>query len=179
MTQPEFAAWVRDRQDARRYELLNGRIVMNPPAAFPHGSIAAELCRLIANHVREHRLGMVFDSSQGFELPSGDTLEPDVSFISKRRWRAPKPGEFIAIAPDVAVEVLSPSTKARDRSEKKAIYQRSGVREYWLVDSSRQEIAVFSLAHGRYGKERIFTAHEKLRSTVVRGLTFAVGEVFP
>jgi Uma2 family endonuclease len=87
--------------------------------------------------VKQRRNGKVLDSSQGFELPSGDTVEPDHSFVSNERWDAapaPKLGEFLKVVPDLVVEVLSQKTASQDRGEKKAIYERNGVREYWLVD---------------------------------------------
>ena len=92
------------------------------------------------------RLGRVFDASAGFELPSGDTLEPDVSFVSRERWEAgprPKGNEFARIVPSLVVEILSPSTARRDRTEKLEIYAENGVLEYWIVDPRRREITVY------------------------------------
>ena len=78
LTQEEFAAWVaaRWRGDLNHYELLDGRVVMTPPAGYPHGAIAAALGGILEPFVRQRKLGKCFDSSQGFELPSGDTVEP-------------------------------------------------------------------------------------------------------
>ncbi|MBM3275367.1 MAG: Uma2 family endonuclease, partial [Candidatus Sericytochromatia bacterium] len=75
-TQEEFAVWVDERQEIdhlTHYEFLNGRVVMNPPAGFPHGSTGSRLQHLLTNQVFANHLGEVFDASQGFELPSGDT----------------------------------------------------------------------------------------------------------
>ena len=127
-TQPEFETLVAERSrvgDVHHYELLNGRVVMTPPAGYPHGGVEATLLRIIGSFVHARRLGRVFGSSQGFELPSGDTVEPDVAFVSHERWNAgpaPVPGKFIRIVPDWVVEILSAGTASRDRGEKKAIY---------------------------------------------------------
>ncbi|HCF59899.1 MAG TPA: hypothetical protein DFS52_18140 [Myxococcales bacterium] len=93
MGQSEFAGWVekRARSDDHRYELLNGRVVMTPPAGHPHGWIEGRFQRLLGNYAADNRLGEVFGSSQGFELPSGDTGEPDVSFLSGERWSQTTP----------------------------------------------------------------------------------------
>ncbi len=189
VTQAEFAAWVESRERARdiaHYELLHGRIVMTPPAGYPHGEIGLEIGSMLHEFVRAKGLGKCFDSSQGFELPTGDTVEPDVSFVSRERWEAappPEPGKFLKVVPDLVIEILSPSTASQDRGEKKGIYERAGVREYWLVDSRAREIVVFVLVDGRYGKERIFTPGGTARSEILRteAAAFEIdpAEVFP
>ena len=89
VTQEEFAEWVEKRAPRDFHvELINGRIVMNPPAGWPHSEVGHNLGLILGNWVKARRLGRVFDSSQGFELPSGDTLEPDRSFVSAKRWTA-------------------------------------------------------------------------------------------
>jgi Uma2 family endonuclease len=114
----------------------------------------------------------MFGSSAGYDLPSGDTLEPAASFISRERWsKGPQPrrGQFLKIAPNLVVEILSPATARRDRNEKKTIYEANGVDEYWLVDPQRREITVFHLAAGKYDDGKRFEARQKLRSEVLAG----------
>ncbi len=172
MTQEAFADWVGQHEPlgVARYELLNGRIVMTPPAGYPHGGLGARIVVLVREHGED---GLVFESSQGYALPSGDTVGPDVSFVSRPRWEAgPKPavGEFIRIVPELVVEILSPSTSSRDRGEKKAIYERNGVRELWLVDPRARRIVRFVLGDGRYDLGRVFDEDERITSTVLPGL---------
>jgi Uma2 family endonuclease len=185
VTQPEFAAWVEARArtgDIAHYELLQGRVVMTPPAGYPHGEIESRIHLRLASFVASHRLGKVFGSSQGFELPTGDTVEPDLSFVSCERWDAappPETGKFLLVVPDFVLEILSPSTATHDRGEKKAVYERAGVREYWLVDGRAREVLAFLLEGTRYGKERVFSAGEEARAEVVGGWVVDVGEIFP
>lgn len=127
-TQKQFRRWLdeRPRSDINHYELLNGRVVMTPPAGWPHGGIEARIVRLIGEHVERLKLGIVLGSSSGYDLPSGDTVEPDVSYISARRLAAgpaPQSGQFIRIVPNLVVEILSPSTTKRDQTEKREIYE--------------------------------------------------------
>src|SRR5262245_3359046 len=112
MSQADFFDWVIERQrwDPNHYELLNGRIVMTPPAGYPHGGVGSNLQYILGAYVRTAATGRVFDSSQGFELPSGDTVEPDHTFVSNGRWSAapaPEEGKFLRVVPDLVVEVLS------------------------------------------------------------------------
>ena len=126
-TQAEFFEWLqkRPRNDINHYELLGGHIVMTPPAGYPHSPIALRIGSALLQHVRPRKLGIVNESSAGFDFASGDTLDPDVSFISASRLATAKPetGRFYDVVPDLVVEILSPATSKRDRTEKKDIYE--------------------------------------------------------
>jgi len=180
----EFAAWVEARErlgDPDRYELLSGRVVVSPPAGWPHGEIEAAVATLLGAHVRGHNLGRTFGSSQGFELPTGDVVEPDASFVSHARWDAapsPVPGKFLRVVPDLVVEILSTSTASRDRGEKKAAYARAGVLEYWIVDERARNVTVFLRAGDRFDAGRTFGEAERFASAVLPGLDVAVGALF-
>src|SRR4051794_30959165 len=94
VTPEEFHRFVEDREragDINGYELLNGRVVMNPPAGWPHGAVENEIQWVLSNWVRRKAIGILFGSSQGFELPSGDVVAPDYSFVTHERFRAASP----------------------------------------------------------------------------------------
>ncbi len=144
---------------------------MTPPAGYPHGAIEGNIVALLHGFVRQHALGRVFGSSQGYALPTGDTLEPDAAYISNARWAAgprARRGKFLCIVPDLVVEILSKGTALRDRSEKKAAYLKSGVREYWIVDPRSRAVTV--LAGPDWKQERLFGERDRLRSEVLLGL---------
>lgn len=148
LTQAQFRAWLDERPDGGHghYELLNGRIVVSPPAGWPHAQIAVNVTVALRQHADRHRIGRVFDSSAGFDLPSGDTLEPDGSLVTTARWNAapaPELGQFLKVVPDLVVEILSPSTRRRDLSEKKDVYAQNRVDEYWVVDPRARSITIF------------------------------------
>lgn len=182
MDQRSFARWVASRpaHDDNHYELLNGRVVMMAPAGWPHGNVESRLQRRLANVVEAGGHGLVFGSSQGFELPTGDTLEPDASFVSMARWRAgstPAEGEFLAVVPDLVFEILSPSTASRDRGEKKGIYAAAGVREYVLVDPRARTLTAFASVGGRFDAGRILGESDAWTSEVLPELTLCVGDL--
>ena len=134
----------------------------------------------LGQYVQRRKLGVVLGSSAGYDLPSGDTLEPDVSFVSAKRFAAgPKPvaGKFLRIVPNLVVEILSPSTARKDRVEKKSVYERNGVDEYWIVDPVRKQVTVFHLGKRGYGAGATFTAGP-IRSRALPGLTLAAKELF-
>lgn len=181
-TQQEFFEWLQRRpaSDVNHYELIRGRIVMSPPAGWPHGSLESTIVARLYDVAKRDRLGVVQGSSAGYDLPSGDTLEPDVSFISKRRFEAgpaPVRGRFLGIVPDLAVEILSKSTARRDCGEKKSIYEQCGVTEYWIVDAERRVVTLYRLADGRYGAgEHVRTG--RIPSQVLPQLELVVEELF-
>jgi Uma2 family endonuclease len=182
-SQKAFKRWVEHRPvtDLNRYELTDGRIVMTPPAGWEHGEAEVRVSHILLGFVEKNSLGKVFGSSTGYDLPSGDTLEPDVSFISNERWsKGPQVGrrQFLKIVPNLVVEILSPATAQRDRVEKKRIYEVNGVDEYWLLDSDRREVTVFQLIGGRYGPAKRFRASQNLRSRVLSGLDLPVRLLF-
>jgi Uma2 family endonuclease len=183
--QAHFRAFVAERErqgDRAHYELLNGRAVMNPPAGYPHGEIGSKIQRKLGSFVESRALGRTFDSSQGFELPSGDTVEPDHGFVSNERWAAAPPpveGEFLKVTPDWIGEVLSTRTASRDRGEKKAIYERNAVREYWLIDPRARQVTVHVLAEGRFDAGTVHAEAELIRSEVFAGLELRVRELLP
>lgn len=185
MTQEEFARWLETipANDVHHYELLDGFIVMEPPAHWPHGEVGAEALHRIKSYLRRRPLGRVFDSSQGFDLPTGDTVEPDVAFVSVARWNAqarPVHG-FPAVVPDLVVEVLSPSTKGIDQEQKKRIYERNGVLEYWLINPAAKNVRLLYLTGKGYQEGRCLEAGDKdtLCSRVLPGLRIPVAELFP
>lgn len=183
MTQLEFARWLGTipTNDLHHYELLEGFVVMEPPAGWPHGEIETEVVARLKSFLRSRAVGRVFGSSQGFELPCGDTVEPDVSFVSTERWSTlQRPVEgFPRVVPDLVVEILSPSTKRIDREQKRRIYEQNGVREYWLIDPASRTVRVLSMRRGTFDEGRPLSGGDVLASRVLAGLRIAVAELFP
>jgi Uma2 family endonuclease len=179
--QREFRRWVRQRprSDVNHYELLAGRIVMTPPAGWPHGRVEAIITRRLEEHVQQSRLGIVLGSSAGYELPSGDTVEPDGSYISFRRLarEKPTPGQFLRVVPSLVVEILSRSTARRDRVEKRKTYEQNGVEEYWIVDPQKKTVTVYHLGKRGYGPGRAISSG-RILSRVLPALELAVVELF-
>src|SRR5258705_4273501 len=101
----------------KHYELLNGEVIETTPAKQTHGAVAAEILRLVANFVRTHKLGTVYAAETGFALSNGDVLAPDVSFTVRSRIQ-PEGEWFSTVAPDLAVEVFSPSNTKTEMQEK-------------------------------------------------------------
>ena len=120
----------------RRVELIRGVLVVREPAGGRHGRVAAELARLIGTHVHDHHLGVVYGAETGFTLTRGpDTVRaPDVAFLQRDRVPTPEPGGFLPLAPDLAVEILSPDDRPGETLAKVGYWLEAGTRLIWVVD---------------------------------------------
>ena len=131
--------------DGYQYELVKGVLRRMAPASFKPSNTAARILIRIGTHAEEHGLGEVTGADGGYELESDpDTvLAPDVAFV--RAERLPSPAEqerFPPIAPDLAVEVVSPSDRMRDVNEKVELYLALGVPLVWVVHPRRRTVTV-------------------------------------
>ena len=119
------------------------------PAGGRHGQVSGRLVILLGSHVREHGLGVVLESSTGFRLPGRkpgqkDVRSPDASFVASGRLPDDKaPLGFIELAPDLAVEVLSPDDRRREVLEKVGEFLDAGTRLVWVIDPEKRNAAVY------------------------------------
>ena len=132
-----LADLIRVSEEENRYELVRGDLLMMTPATPVHGRYAARLSSTLSNHVDANDLGEVYVSEPGFLLqaePDTVVRAPDVAFVSKARIppRDHQDG-FWAVAPDLAVEIISPSEGAAEIQAKVQDYLEAGVRLVWLV----------------------------------------------
>jgi len=123
----------------KRTELVRGVLVVREPAGYQHGDVAMRLAAAIYTHVEAHGLGRVFAAETGFTLARNpDTVRaPDVAFISTARLPDPPPRGFAELAPDLAVEVLSPDDRPGAVLAKVADWLNAGARLVWVVDPLR------------------------------------------
>jgi len=135
-------------RDGRKRELVDGEIRVSP-AGGRHGQISVELLVRIHAHVRERGLGVVFDSSTGFRLPGRraghyDVRSPDVAFVAAGRLPDDlAPVGFIELAPDLAVEILSPDDRRREVLEKVGEFLDAGTRLVWVLDPEERSAAAY------------------------------------
>ena len=132
------------------WELIDGELVPVPPSGLESSSLGHRIGRIVGNFVDAHDLGLMAGADGGYVLfPDRATIRvPDVAFI--RQDRLPPPGErsrFPRLAPDLAVEVLSPSDSTSEVIAKIEMYQETGIPLIWVVDPEKTTITV--IATGR------------------------------
>jgi Uma2 family endonuclease len=147
-----YEAYLALPDEGRIVEWANGEIVYHMPPSAPHQNIVALLITLLRNYVNRTDSGRVMVAPFEVKLwPDGPSREPDILFISRERLEHLGPKRFEG-APDLVVEVISPTSVTLDRVDKYLEYERAGVREYWIIDPRpRQQQADF-FARGESGR---------------------------
>lgn len=141
----------RDLRD-ERLELIEGEIVVTPSPTGLHQLVVLRLGALLNRVIVEAGLGLALPAPFDIVLDARSVLQPDLFILLRDRSRQMARAKVDG-PPSLAIEVLSPSTGARDRTEKRHLYAHYGVPEYWLVDPETRTVTVFSEPEGgRYLK---------------------------
>jgi Uma2 family endonuclease len=132
-------------KDGDKYELLDGALIMSPVQA-NHGTICVRMSSLLFSFVQRRKLGEVYDSNTGFRLSDNLVLSPDISFVSKTRLKKIPiaPDKFLYGAPDLAVEVLSPSDRLREVHRKLDRYFEHRTSIVWWVDWKKEQVHIYT-----------------------------------
>jgi len=162
--------------ETKLYELLEGELVMVPAPVPYHQDILRNLLRLLAGHVQTQRLGKVYLAPLDVVLGE-DVVQPDLLFISYERTSVIHEEE-IRGAPDLIIEILSPATAQRDRTYKRTLYARHGVKEYWLVDPDTRTIEVLTLGTKGFRQAGRYEGDQMLISPLLAGLAIPLDQIF-
>lgn len=147
------------------------------PTGFLHGRIVGRVTSCVESHVRKNKLGVVTGAETGFRIATDpDTVRaPDVGFVRADRVEDPKMGGFFPGAPDLAVEVLSPSDSASDVLAKVQDWLSSGCRAVWVIDPVRETVS----AYRSEGQTVVLRVSDELAGgDVLPGLALRVAEIF-
>jgi Uma2 family endonuclease len=159
--------------DRNRYEIVDGELFVSPAPRPLHQRIVGNIFAALRQHVRQHRLGEVFVAPVDVVFDKGTVLQPDVLFVSTSRLH--NIGEDnLSGAPDLAVEVISESTKRLDREVKLKQYALYGVSEYWLVDPEGKNVEILRLRGEEYELAERLGFGDTLISPLLPGLKLAV-----
>jgi Uma2 family endonuclease len=136
-------------EDGKRYEILEGELVVTPAPNLGHQGASIALATILYLHVEQHGLGTVLAAPCDVLLSEISVVEPDLLFVSRAR-RQILERAFVRGAPDLVVEILSPSTARRDREAKAKLYAQYGVPNYWLIDPDARQAVAYVLQGGEY-----------------------------
>ena len=161
----------------QRIELVEGELYLSPTPSYFHQRIGTRLGVLMFNFVEERQLGMLSIRDVHYIFDQHNHFEPDLSFLAKDRLHLIR-GPYVDGSPDLAVEILSPSTRKRDTELKFQYYARFGVREYWIVDPEAQTIAVFVERDARYELLGEFSVGQNVETHVLAGLQLDPARIF-
>ena len=163
--------------DAERRELIAGEYCPMPSPTRMHQFAAGAVFAALLAFAAANRLGEVYIAPLDVILSPEDVLQPDVMFISNARAAISTP-DNIRGAPDLVVEVLSPSTADRDRATKRDRYAQAGVLEYWLADPDAKTIEVLTAQDNAFHTAAIYAPGDALSSPLLPGFALNVDAVF-
>ena len=179
MQHPQIKFTYRDylllpEQDRR--ELIEGDFYVVPASSTRHQQILRSLATALWDFVEGNGLGEVLWAPYDVVFSDEDVVQPDILFVSEGR-RGIITEANISGAPDLVIEILSPSTADRDKNLKMSLYSRAGVREYWIVDPTDETVQVLELGSEGYEVDRTYTAG-KVPSSVLPGFKIEISHIF-
>ena len=162
--------------DDERWELIDGELIMSPSPKEAHQRTQIRVGSRMFTFTEDRDLGQVYVEFD-VVLSDTDTVRPDVIFVSRERSHIITE-DNVQGAPDLVVEIRSPSTARQDWTTKRDLYERHGVKEYWLVDPEAATVAVLLLDGGELKVAGVYSIGDTLTSAVMGGFSVALADVF-
>jgi Uma2 family endonuclease len=163
--------------DDVRYQLIDGELILSPSPTFYHQHISGAMFVELRTWAVSSGTGKVVCAPMDVYLTETDTVQPDILFISTERIHIVE-DRYVRGAPDLVVEILSPSTSRLDLGAKMELYALHGVPHYWIVDPDTRTARTPRLEAGDYAEVANFTDNDVLTSDAFPGLGIDLGQVF-
>jgi Uma2 family endonuclease len=154
-------------------ELIDGVMIVHSPASPRHDAIAGFLRFLMLGYAAAKRVGWVLGPDSLIRPAEGRRFAPDLFFLEQRRVPEPLPEDQFEGAPDLVLEVLSPSNRDEDLEEKRPAYRDAGIPEIWLVDPDERQVLVDRRRRKRYTTDTV--SEGRVRSTALPGFWVDAG----
>jgi Uma2 family endonuclease len=164
-------------EDGHQYELYGGEIRVVPSATNRHQLILQQLYDQLRAFERA-RGGRLLVAPSDVVFNQYNVLQPDLLFFTQARRHLVQLDRPTDVSPDLAIEILSPSTSTHDRTRKQAMYVRFGVGEYWIVDPVDETIEVFVIEQGVYRLAQMVGRYDTASSPTIDGLAVDTSQVF-
>jgi Uma2 family endonuclease len=176
VTFAELEQWP-DEGRCERYELYDGEVIVVPSPVFKHQRVSQHVGDILTEYEKS-RGGVVVYAPFDIVFDEYNVAQPDLVYFREERRHLLKEWEAACIPPDLAVEVLSRKTEARDRGRKMDMFARCGVAEYWIVDPARNTIEVYVLRGSAYELTTVVGDDSEITSPTLPDLVFSTRRVF-
>ena len=165
-------------EEGAPFQLINYDLIMSPSPIPVHGVISRKIVQAMSNFLDEtNNNGFLVDAPMDVAFDEGNVLQPDILYISEERIPE-NIKERIEVAPDLVIEILSPSNAYYDLRQKKDIYEKFGVKEYIIIDPILQNADLYVLKDGAYYLHQKAQKDENLNSIVLPGLLLDLNKIF-
>jgi Uma2 family endonuclease len=158
-----------------RREIIDGELIVTPSPVPRHQDAVMVLSGELYLHVKAHG-GNVYAAPLDVFFSDRNVVAPDVLFISAEHLDRIG-SKYVEDAPDIVVEVSSPSTRRLELVRKRELYERFGVPEYWYVDLDADRVEIHRLTEGRFGPPTLLVRTDRLESPLLPGWSLSVDEV--
>ncbi len=177
-TYADYLTW----SEEERWEIINGVPYLQVAPTWQHQAVLLELARQFANYLQDKSC-RVFTAPFDLRIPEANekdeetinVVQPDIIIICDNS-RLKKTGYYGV--PELIIEVVSPSTGQKDKIEKFNLYEKAGVKEYWIVEPDEKVVMVFTLEEGRYGRPQMYSEEDKVKVSIFDDLVIDLKPVF-
>ena len=163
--------------DGLRHEIIGGEHYVTASPVTRHQRILLNLAYLIQTHLEEHPTGELLPGPVDVLLSETDIVVPDLLYVSRERSQIITEKNLPGV-PDLVIEILSPSTRSRDKRLKRDLYERVGVKEYWLVDSDLDVVTVCRLAAEAFAEPLHYERGSTFTTPLLPELDLPVDRIF-
>jgi Uma2 family endonuclease len=166
--------------DGKRHELIDGEHYVTASPNWSHQTISGNFHGMIWSYLQQHSIGQILHAPFDVIFSKFDVVEPDLVYISRERLEKIRSSAGATGAPDLIVEIGSPSTRRRDETIKRRLYERFGVTEYWIVDPEVDTIKVYRLVNEQYDRvaELNLESGDVLTTPLLPGLELPLRKIF-
>ena len=166
--------------DGLRHELIDGEHYVTPSPNDKHQTLLGNLYLLLGNWLRVHPIGKVWLAPFDVVFSRFDVVEPDLLYVSNERRARILTDANVQGTPELVVEIGSPSTRRRDETVKRQLYDRAGVLEYWFVDAKIDSVQAYRREGDRFARPVEFSldAGDVLTTVLLPGLELPLSEIF-
>lgn len=161
-----------------KVEILNNKLIIMPSPSFIHQKISNRLSNRLTNFVEENNLGEILCAPMDTKFDEDNVEQPDIMFIAVTRYDIIT-DNYINGAPDIVVEIISPANKKQEREEKHALYERTGVKEYWTVFPKKRAVKVETLEEGKFQTYSEGKKTGEIRSKILDGFSIKIEDIMP
>jgi Uma2 family endonuclease len=166
--------------DGLRHELIDGEHYVTPSPNTKHQRVSYNLTLQLGKWLEQHPVGRLFFAPLDVVFSQSDVVEPDLLYMSSARAAEIETTANIRGVPELVVEIGSPSTRRRDETVKRSLYERAGVTEYWVVDPELDVIRVYRRDGERFARPQELSteAGDVLTTPLLPGLDLALADIF-
>lgn len=172
-----YEDYVEIPNDGKRYELLEGELAVTPAPNPEHQAASVNLIVTLSQHIRSNDLGLLYHAPIDLILDATSVLQPDLLFIAKSR-QSIITSKGIEGAPDLVIEILSPSTQRNDRITKAQIYARHKITWYWIADPEQRVLEIHRLEADGYRLVTTLHGDSPLAAPPFNDLKFCAKDIF-